>query len=645
MYLQRVRYSNFRCFGPEPVDLELPAFLAAFVGDNGSGKTATLAGLVRMFGTSNDARRVRRTDFHVPPGETEPPSSRDLFLEAILAFPELSAESGDSAAVPQFFRQMVIEDTGQMIVRLRLEATWTNEGSVDGAVTQRFVAVSSLAESPGEDEVSAVAPHDRARVQMIYVPPAREASRQLTQFLRSRLWRAAQWSSDIRQRVTEVGDELDAAFTEEPPVKSLTEALKSRWSELHSAGNDSTPHFRAIDREFIDVVDRVGLYFEPAASGGERRADELSEGQQSLLQLAMTAATLDVEDSLVAGEKTAEFDSDALALPALTLVAVEEPENSLSPFYLSRIISQLEGVASTNRAQAMISSHSASVLRRIDPRTVRYFRLDDTTGQSSIRRLTLPTGTEEEEKYVREAVRAYPEIYFARAVVLGEGASEQVVLPALAAAKGIPIDQSFVAVVPLGGRHVNHMWRLLHDLGIPHLTLLDLDRGRSGGGARRVKGAIAELLANGLDPASIFGAGVDPVAGLAAFDGLPSTVDLDTWLDWLRRSGVFFSEPLDLDWSMLSAYPDAYKLLESGMVGPSNTGDVVAAVCGSDGDGAAYAAPDDMARMLWYRYLFLNRGKPSTHLRVLATISDEDLANATPPELSALIDALAEIVR
>ena len=62
-------------------------------------------------------------------------------------------------------------------------------------------------------------------------------------------------------------------------------------------------------------------------------------------------------------------------------------------------------------------------------------------------------------KFVREAVRTYPELYFARFTVLGEGASVEVVLPQLADALGFAIDRSFVAVVPLGGRHVNHQAR------------------------------------------------------------------------------------------------------------------------------------------------------------------------------------------
>jgi len=63
-----------------------------------------------------------------------------------------------------------------------------------------------------------------------------------------------------------------------------------------------------------------------------------------------------------------------------------------------------------------------------------------------------------------------------------------------------------VSFVPLGGRHVNHFWRLLNGLGIPYITLLDLDFGRPGGGWGRIKYALEQLLELGNDPSShIFG--------------------------------------------------------------------------------------------------------------------------------------------
>ena len=56
------------------------------------------------------------------------------------------------------------------------------------------------------------------------------------------------------------------------------------------------------------------------------------------------------------------------------------------------------------------------------------------------------------------------------------------------------VDAHSISVIPLGGRHVNHFWRLLNTLKIPFVTLLDLDIDRNGGGFGRIKYAVEELL-------------------------------------------------------------------------------------------------------------------------------------------------------
>ena len=89
----------------------------------------------------------------------------------------------------------------------------------------------------------------------------------------------------------------------------------------------------------------------------------------------------------------------------------------------------------------------------------------------------MPSDDEEAAKFVRGAMLAFPELYFARFVLLVEGDSERIVLPKLAKVLDLLIDPAFVAIVPLGGRHVQHFWRLLSHLGIPYATLLDLELG------------------------------------------------------------------------------------------------------------------------------------------------------------------------
>jgi hypothetical protein len=509
-------------------------------------------------------------------------------------------------------------------------------------IEQKYWAIRTFGEYTDADctELKAT---DRGRIQLIYVPASRDAASQVSAFLRGRLWRAINWSQGVRDTFAGAGGALNDAFSAEPAVDVIVAAVTRRWQEVHTAGTDSTPLFRPIDLRFQEFIRKVEVVFHPDETGRERALEDLSDGQRSLFHLAMTAATLDVEAG-IAAEAAQGFQEGGIPLPALTLIAVEEPENNLAPFYLSRIVCQIEDLTGNTRAQAVLASHSPSILARVEPCNVRHFRLDAAERSSRVRSITLPSGEEEASKYVREAVRTYPELYFARFVVLGEGASEEVVLPRLGEAMGFDIDRSFVAVVPLGGRHVNHLWRLLTDLDIPHATLLDLDWGRAGGGWGRIKTACTQLIDNGIAPEAIFGTYLNPqgpAANLAAFDTYPAGnfAQLDGWAKGLRQFNVFFCVPLDLDYSMLKAFPAAYQVIEPGRQGPSPQGDPRTAVLGDDGSPDLYGLDQD-ALLRWYRYLFLGRGKPSTHVRVLSAQDPAVLAAGAPEELQALLTSI-----
>lgn len=637
MFLERVILSGFRCFALTPTPITFDPALTAFVGTNGSGKTALMLALLRLFGVTADQRSLRRQDFHVPPDEVAAPGQRTLFVEAIVAFPELDDEHADHSAIPEFFNQLASDEAGNLKCRLRLDATWTDDGSLDGVIESKLYAVKAFGLF-GDDDVIELKAIDRSRIQMIYVPAVRDGGSQVTAFLRGRLWRAISWSKDVRDAFGSAAVNLNTQFRSEPAVEVVATAVEKRWGALHTGGTDTTPHFQPLDARFDEIIKTVAVVFHPDESGRDRNLDDLSDGQRSLFHIAMTAATLDVEAAISSGTAVG-FQPGGVTVPALTLIAIEEPENNLAPFYLSRIVGQVVDLTKSDRAQAVLSSHSASILARVDPTQVRHFRLDLGTRSAQVNSIRLPAGDEEASKFVREAVRTYPELYFARFVVLGEGSSEEVVLPRLAEAMGLPIDRSFVAVVPLGGRHVNHLWRLLADLDIPHATLLDLDIGRAGGAWGRVKTAYRELLNNGVAPATLFQT-VSPLgveANLASFDTAPkSWAALQPWVTALRSQGVFFCAPLDLDYAMLNAFPGAYKTLQPGMIGPSSTGDARGAVLGVGGDATFYGTtPDELFR--WYRYLFLGRGKPSTHLRALSTLDGAALVASAPEELRALL--------
>ena len=139
MNIESLWVKNFRSFGSDGQHLSIEPDLTALVGANGAGKTALMQALQRMFGISNEQRMIRRQDFHIPASENASPSKRALTLEAIVAFPELDNEEGDHSAISDFFHNMsVTDDEGKLKCRLRLDAEWEDDGSIDGYITSNF---------------------------------------------------------------------------------------------------------------------------------------------------------------------------------------------------------------------------------------------------------------------------------------------------------------------------------------------------------------------------------------------------------------------------------------------------------------------------------------------------------------------------
>lgn len=658
MFIEILKVENFKCFGPTRTVIKLDRNLTALIGTNGTGKTATCEALMRLFGITTQDRTVQTEDFHVPADEIEAPSSRTLSIEAVLGFPELSDQrnaaeqipdgtqkehetsrgsepwSAGLQAVPEFFSRMAANQDGELKVRIVLMATWEDDGTVDGTITENRIVVSTFADEFGDDEYAPLPAAERSRIQVIYIPASRDGARQVATFLRSRLWRAAQWSPELRDLVSQRAGSVADRFTDEPVVKAVEHALTTRWQQLHDAGMYEAPKLRLLDDDFDQLVRNTELIFEPDPTGRARPARMLSDGQRSLLHLALTAATLDVEAEVHSRSQDSSFTLDPAQMPNLTLIAVEEPENSLSPFYLSRIVEQLQSLARGTATQAVLSSHSASALTRIAPEAVSHFRTDRTTVTTSVRPILLPDDHTEAGKYLREAVRAHPELYFAKFVVLGEGDTEQLVIPRIAQAQGVQLDPSFIAMVPLGGRHTQHMWKLLNDLAIPHATLLDLDYGRAGAGPARLRDACSRLSDNGID-ALVDLDGYDNVSDIT--DDL-RLGDLGPVIQHLRTFGVFFAEPLDLDYVMLERFTTAYTSPSLGKSGPRSA-DATSTVIGegnSDPDFWAAANRPDLLR--WYRYLFHTGSKPSSHLQALSHLSDDDVRDNAPEVLSALVE-------
>ena len=654
MRIESIAISGFRCFGPEPLRVDLAGDLTAVVGSNASGKTALLQALVKCFGVTRAERAIEPSDFHIASDEdpTER-KDRDLSIDVIVALPEFTTGKPPAATVAQVFRHMRIERPGEApVCRIRLEAQWEDDGTADGEITQELFWVDTLDEAVDDDKRSTLSAADRALIQLYYTPASRDAARQIratTGALAARLLRAIEWSDNTKTAVDEAQDKLTASFDEEAAIKAIATALDARWSTLHDDGSDTEPRLRVISRQFEEVVRRLGVVFQRGPTGIERGLESLSEGQQSLFYFALAAAVFDLEREAVSTGVDG-FNADAITVPALTVFAIEEPENHLSPFYLARIVNQVRSLVAEGAAQAVITSHSPAVLSRVEPPEVRYCRCDPTTHRTSVRAIALPEDDEDAAKFVRGAMLAYPELYFARFVVLVEGDSERVVLPRLARSIDLLIDPAFVAIVPLGGRHVQHFWRLLSGIDIPYATLLDLDLGRDGGGFGRVKSALENLLGIGVDEKDLLGLSDGKLLSrerLAKMHTWKEVEHLEGWVDSLEKHAVFFSSPLDVDLAMIAAFPDAYAKIVPKGGGPKMTIEKAAEAILGEGGLSYYDGPRKPLRDLLpgYRYHFLTHSKPATHLRALVGIDDATLKAKMPGTLRAVLKHVKKHLR
>jgi putative ATP-dependent endonuclease of OLD family len=637
MKLVQMRLSNFQSYGKNATTINLDD-ITFFIGSNGTGKTAVMQALARMFSVDSSRRKIRRTDFHVSASETkeDAPDTRDLWIEAIFEFPEAADEEGLHASIPANFAHMELEDAeGPPRVVFRLEA----ELDEDGEIEEIFTFVISADEDGDPIEQKRVQKQDRNAVQVHYLPARRDPADQISYAANSmlgRVLRAAVWNTE-KEAIAGLTATISNTLSGNAAVSGVGTHLASYWSSLHKGSFYASPSLSFERSEIEGLLRHLSVGFTPGHHEEFVDFSRLSDGQQSLLYVSLVLAVQEIGRKVLSGELSKAYNVDKLRPAIFTLIAVEEPENSLSPHYLGRIVKALTTFSASKDAQSVVATHAPSMLKRVAPENIRYLRLNSSR-ETIVKTITMPKDGTDAYKYVREAVQAFPELYFSRLVIFGEGDSEEIVLPRLLQANGLDDEEASISVVPLGGRHVNHFWRLTHALGIPHVTLLDLDLGRYQGGWGRVKYVADQLLKFPPKDSKLAQNHIDK---LEKWNGPKKILEHgDGWLKYLESVGVFFSSPLDLDFMMILHFPEAYDVDMSVAEVPDE--DTIAAVLGKKhGDSMQYSE-DERAYFDDYHRRFKLGSKPAWHLKALASQEDAALKAATPDVLERMFKVIKE---
>jgi len=663
MKLSKIKIYNYRSYGKEKI-IDFNE-LTTFIGNNSSGKTAALTALQKLLGATSGERSLSRSDFHIEKGEiVEEIESKELYIEVVFNFPELGEGANLNESIPIMFKQLTIDDEGQEpYLRIRLEAIWNRGSTLEGTIdcTIYYITQSEKDIEILESNKSIAKLQDISRISLIYVPAVRDPASQLKNASNSILYRVLaniNWSAEVKYDIVSKIGEIETEFEKENGVKIIKKAIKEEWMGYHNDLRYSNAELKFNNTDMETILKKVNIEFAPTFIGRPYNVDELGDGLKSLFYISLVNSLLSVEEQVTVenGNEELQHKSFRLVPPICTILALEEPENHISPQLLGKVIQNIKNIANKNNCQAIISSHSASIVSRVEPEDIRHFRINMDSLSTDVRKLELPPKNEQNEeifKYVKNGIKAYPELYFSNLVVLGEGDSEEIILPKIIEVENVNIDVSGISVVPLGGRHINHFWKLLTQLNIPFITLLDLDRERYLGGWGRIKYVCEELIKCGSDRGTLIGS--DEISMLGDFEEMhkwdvTNVEEMNKWIKYLEGYNVYFSSPLDIDFLMLTHFKDYYLNILGKNEGPRILGigkikDIEDKTCKEFIDrlnedvkntlkeqstvGTTFSTKENEL-MIWYKYFFLTRGKPTTHRVALLGIDDEKLKENMP---------------
>lgn len=648
MRISNLKIKGFRSFGSTGVNISLNEDLAAFIGLNSAGKTTALEALRKIFGHSIAEREINRQDFHI--GKNENPdqiSERELSIEVKIIFSEDEQE-----AVPHFFSNLVVDGLGEEpYLRIRLEAMWKKseilpQGEID--VKTYFICVPEVEKEDSASKRS-FPNHFRSLIEVLYVPAIRRPAEQLRYASGSILYRVLRkikWQDEFKEDFDKKINEINESFQSLKEFSTVQNSITEFWKRFHKDERykDTLLGFSGSDVD--SILKKLEISFSPTGTHKTFGIDELGDGYRSLFYLTLVCSLLDVE------EKLAKNDEQTIGItrPLLTILAIEEPENHIAPQLLGRVVQILKVIGEKQNSQVLLSSHTPSIVKRLKPESISHFRIAENY-ETEVNNILLPKESNEAYKYIKEAIHNYPEIYFAKLVVIGEGDSEEVIFNRLMNIMNVDFDDNIITFAPLGHRFVSHIWKLLNALHIPYITLLDLDIEREGGGWGRIKYILKELIEIGFEKEKLLKLSDDTILPDEIFNNMHSwelntkdeVKNLNSWVDFLKNYNIFYSNPLDLDFLMLTHFKESYKKAIPENGGPripdktleldkfnEKVKTAIQATLKSEQATAVTYRDEEKELMIWYNYHFLGRGKPVTHIQVLSSMTDSELKDNLP---------------
>ncbi len=295
--------------------------------------------------------------------------------------------------------------------------------------------------------------------------------------LMRRFHRALSRHTEVRQDLEYLFQQTKAKFHEIPEFNKFVNELQSELSDLVA----TMSHRLEVDFEAYNPVNFFhALRLQAVEGNTPRTLEEMGTGEKQILALAFAYAY-------------------AKAFHGGIVLVVEEPEAHLHPL-AQRWLAQRLRSRSEEGLQIVITTHSPSFLAIEDLEGLVLVYKEN--GATKVRQLTrrdlvrkviamgAPSSRVTEDNilpfYAANATTDLLSGFFARAVVLVEGQTEELALPVLLAKRGLEVEREGIAILGVGGKGNLAKWyRLFTAYGLPCYIIFDNDDRDDRSGTKR----------------------------------------------------------------------------------------------------------------------------------------------------------------